>query len=157
MLLSRCKNFLFLILFALVLISFPGYNVVECAKKSGGGGSPSAAPVHEPIIEEVTAKQLERILGEKEYVAVYWCKFWWMYHQKEDYALTLFLLVLQLYSFDHAIQWKIRYYLICFKFVKWNILWYWNFLSFKSAIEFLLLLLLVICAFLLAIKLFYNT
>lgn len=28
----------------------------------------------EPIIEEVTAKQLERVLNEKDYVAVFWCK-----------------------------------------------------------------------------------
>lgn len=29
---------------------------------------------HEPVIEEVTAKQLERVLAEKDYVAVFWCK-----------------------------------------------------------------------------------
>lgn len=28
----------------------------------------------EPVIEEVTAKQLERVLAEKDYVAVFWCK-----------------------------------------------------------------------------------
>lgn len=28
----------------------------------------------EPIIEEVTAKQLERVLNEKDYVAVFWCE-----------------------------------------------------------------------------------
>lgn len=26
------------------------------------------------VIEEVTAKQLERLLHDKDYVAVYWCK-----------------------------------------------------------------------------------
>lgn len=26
------------------------------------------------VIEEVTAKQLERILNDKDFVAVYWCK-----------------------------------------------------------------------------------
>lgn len=42
---------------------------VECAKKN----TATPAPVeHEPTIEEVTAKQLERILAEKDYVAVYW-------------------------------------------------------------------------------------
>ncbi|CAH1113506.1 unnamed protein product [Psylliodes chrysocephalus] len=30
------------------------------------------APTQEPVIEEVTAKQLERILSEKDYVAVFW-------------------------------------------------------------------------------------
>lgn len=29
----------------------------------------------EPVIEEVTAKQLERVLSEKDYVAVFWCKY----------------------------------------------------------------------------------
>lgn len=29
----------------------------------------------EPEIEEVTAKQLERVLNEKDFVAVFWCKF----------------------------------------------------------------------------------
>lgn len=29
----------------------------------------------EPIIEEVTAKQLERVLNEKDYVAVFWCRY----------------------------------------------------------------------------------
>lgn len=28
----------------------------------------------EPQIEEVTAKQLERVLEDKDFVAVYWCK-----------------------------------------------------------------------------------
>ncbi|XP_059049759.1 uncharacterized protein LOC131844810 isoform X3 [Achroia grisella] len=31
-----------------------------------------AAPKHEPQIEEVTAKQLERVLEDKDFVAVYW-------------------------------------------------------------------------------------
>jgi hypothetical protein len=45
---------------------------VDCAKKNTAS---SASPVeHEPTIEEVTAKQLERILADKDYVAVYWCK-----------------------------------------------------------------------------------
>lgn len=29
---------------------------------------------HDPVIEEVTAKQLERVLADKDYVAVFWCK-----------------------------------------------------------------------------------
>lgn len=36
--------------------------------------SPAAAKQHEPQIEEVTSKQLERVLDEKDFVAVYWCK-----------------------------------------------------------------------------------
>ncbi|KPJ05986.1 hypothetical protein RR48_14428 [Papilio machaon] len=34
----------------------------------------SAPHKAEPQIEEVTAKQLERILEDKDFVAVYWCK-----------------------------------------------------------------------------------
>lgn len=33
-------------------------------------------PRSEPQIEEVTAKQLERVLEDKDYVAVFWCKCW---------------------------------------------------------------------------------
>lgn len=37
--------------------------------------SPAPAPgKHEPQIEEVTAKQLDRVLEDKDFVAVYWCK-----------------------------------------------------------------------------------
>lgn len=36
-----------------------------------------APSTQESVIEEVTAKQLERVLTEKDYVAVFWCK----YHQ----------------------------------------------------------------------------
>lgn len=32
------------------------------------------AAKHEPQIEEVTAKQLERVLEDKDFVAVFWCK-----------------------------------------------------------------------------------
>lgn len=58
---------------ALALISFTLFTIpsVECANKKS---SPAAPAVHEPTIEEVTAKQLEKILAEKDYVAVYWCK-----------------------------------------------------------------------------------
>ncbi|XP_031616558.1 uncharacterized protein LOC116336680 isoform X3 [Contarinia nasturtii] len=48
----------------LAFVSLP----VECAKQAPG----PAAATHEPVIEEVTQKQLERILQEKDYVAVYW-------------------------------------------------------------------------------------
>lgn len=63
------------ILFALACL--PAH--VDCAKKASAPAaatpSPSASSTdHEPVIEEVTQKQLERILQEKDYVAVYWCK-----------------------------------------------------------------------------------
>ncbi|KAG5678994.1 hypothetical protein PVAND_008603 [Polypedilum vanderplanki] len=61
---SRLKYIsIFLILFAL-----PAW-VVECKKSSA---SVVSAEEHEPTIEEVSAKQLEKILLEKDYVAVYW-------------------------------------------------------------------------------------
>lgn len=70
MICSRFKSIAALALIFLALFTIP--LDVECAnnKKS----SPTAPAVHEPTIEEVTAKQLERILAEKDYVAVYWCK-----------------------------------------------------------------------------------
>lgn len=34
------------------------------------------------VIEEVTTKQLERLLNDKDFVAVYWCKWF----QKECYS-----------------------------------------------------------------------
>lgn len=59
-----------------VLGSLPG--LVESAGPKSGGKAAAAPPpppvVHEPVIEEVTQKQLERILADKDYVAVYWCK-----------------------------------------------------------------------------------
>lgn len=64
---SRIKLSIALLCFSFLI--FPSN--VECAKK----GPAAPAPVEkEPTIEEVTSKQLERILAEKDYVAVYWCK-----------------------------------------------------------------------------------
>ena len=36
--------------------------------------NPSSTKHSEPVIEDVTAKQLEKVLNEKDYVAVFWCK-----------------------------------------------------------------------------------
>jgi hypothetical protein len=44
----------------------------ELTSSRGSAGRHKEA---EPVIEEVTAKQLERLLNEKDFVAVYWCKF----------------------------------------------------------------------------------
>lgn len=60
-----------LLLLALVLL---GQAEAAFKKPSANApGAPSAKEV-EPVIEEVTAKQLERVLNEKDFVAVYWCK-----------------------------------------------------------------------------------
>lgn len=70
MICTRLKPIVALALVFFTLFSIP--SDVECANNKKG--SPST-DVHEPTIEEVNAKQLERILAEKDYVAVYWCKF----------------------------------------------------------------------------------
>lgn len=46
------------------------------AKKAADSATPAAKEKKhsEPVIEEVTAKQLERVLNEKDFVAVFWCK-----------------------------------------------------------------------------------
>lgn len=70
---SYLKFFAALVCILFAFVTFPV--TVECAKKATP--SPSGASsnnIHEPVIEEVTQKQLERILQEKDYVAVYWCK-----------------------------------------------------------------------------------
>lgn len=48
------------------------------AKKAAESNAPQVGDKKkhsEPVIEEVTAKQLERVLNEKDFVAVFWCKF----------------------------------------------------------------------------------
>uniref|UniRef100_A0A1B0DR25 Uncharacterized protein n=1 Tax=Phlebotomus papatasi TaxID=29031 RepID=A0A1B0DR25_PHLPP len=61
-----------LVCFLLAFTAFPG--CVSGAKSKSGGDAPKVQAPVDPVIEEVTAKQLERILQEKDYVAVYWCK-----------------------------------------------------------------------------------
>lgn len=74
----------FLAVFVFAAVAFPQH--VTAKKDLPGTGSASAAsepPVAayrakdhaEPVIEDVTAKQLERVLNEKDYVAVFWCKY----------------------------------------------------------------------------------
>lgn len=72
---SRLKWIVILVLLAL----FGG--LAECAKKSSGSSATpvkaatTPAPVEDAsVIEEVTSKQLEKLLADKDYVAVYWCK-----------------------------------------------------------------------------------
>lgn len=68
MICSRIKAIAALAIIFFTLFAIPS---VECANKKNLPPIPAA---HEPTIEEVNAKQLERILAEKDYVAVYWCK-----------------------------------------------------------------------------------
>lgn len=68
MICTRLKYIAAVALIFLTLFTIPS---VECANKKGS----SSAAEPEATIEEVNSKQLERILAEKDYVAVYWCKF----------------------------------------------------------------------------------
>ena len=50
----------------LVLVSLCWrFQTVDANKKTG----------HEARIEDVNAKQLEKLIADKDYVAVFWCKF----------------------------------------------------------------------------------
>lgn len=63
----------FRVALALFLFTFLAIPLeLECANNKKN--SPTLPAAYEPTIEEVNAKQLERILAEKDYVAVYWCK-----------------------------------------------------------------------------------
>ncbi|KAM7342628.1 hulk isoform 6-T6 [Cochliomyia hominivorax] len=73
----RLKNLLTLVICSLFVLSFP--ENVNCANKKGSTNSnsaqaaaASAALEPEAVIEEVNAKQLEKLLAEKDYVAVFW-------------------------------------------------------------------------------------
>lgn len=68
-----------LISFLLLSVWFTASDAAKSSRNDepaprGGGNRPIPAKEVEPVIEEVTAKQLERALNEKDFVAVYWCK-----------------------------------------------------------------------------------
>ena len=62
--------------YLLVIIVLQHVVLVQCLKKSAT--SSSSIRDHESIIEDVTAKQLEKILNDKDFVAVYWCEFFYI-------------------------------------------------------------------------------
>ncbi|XP_065366804.1 uncharacterized protein hlk isoform X1 [Calliphora vicina] len=72
----RLKSLLTLVICSLFVLSFP--ENVNCANKKASTNSNSApaaasAPLEpEAVIEEVNAKQLEKLLADKDYVAVFW-------------------------------------------------------------------------------------
>ncbi|XP_030368927.1 uncharacterized protein LOC115619994 isoform X2 [Scaptodrosophila lebanonensis] len=66
---TRMKT-LTLLVCTLLALSFPGY--VNCANNKKGSQAPSAPLEPEAVIEEVNAKQLEKLLADKDYVAVFW-------------------------------------------------------------------------------------
>lgn len=60
---------------ALVIVTLTAIDIVSAARKpEATGGGPAVKVKEEAVIEEVTAKQLERVLNEKDFVAVFWCK-----------------------------------------------------------------------------------
>ncbi|KAL5288605.1 hypothetical protein ACFFRR_009067 [Megaselia abdita] len=56
------------------LIGILLFNFVNCANNNNNGNNKKSAAAVEPeaVIEEVNAKQLEKLLSEKDYVAVFW-------------------------------------------------------------------------------------
>lgn len=57
------------------LIGILLFNFVNCANNNNSNNKKSAAAVEpEAVIEEVNAKQLDKLLNDKDYVAVFWCK-----------------------------------------------------------------------------------
>lgn len=57
----------------LLIVTLTTIDCVSAAKKPEAAG-PATKVKEESVIEEVTAKQLERVLNEKDFVAVFWCK-----------------------------------------------------------------------------------
>ncbi|KAH8339859.1 hypothetical protein KR067_000807 [Drosophila pandora] len=69
---TRLKT-LTLLVCALLALSFPGYvNGANNNNNNKKGSQPAAPPEPEAVIEEVNAKQLEKLLADKDYVAVFW-------------------------------------------------------------------------------------
>jgi hypothetical protein len=56
---------------ALLVVALATVDGVSAAKKADAAATKVK---EESVIEEVTAKQLERVLNEKDFVAVFWCK-----------------------------------------------------------------------------------
>jgi len=70
---TRLKT-LSLLVCALLALSFPGHVSGAGNNNNKKGSQPVAPPEPEAVIEEVNAKQLEKLLADKDYVAVFWCK-----------------------------------------------------------------------------------
>jgi hypothetical protein len=58
----------------LVVVATATDGVSGARKPEATGGGAAGKVKEESVIEEVTAKQLERVLNEKDFVAVFWCK-----------------------------------------------------------------------------------
>lgn len=82
-------------LLLLVTLFTAGQIDAKKSSSSSGKGDDVKAGAKEPVIEEVTSKQLERLLNDKDFVAVFWCecrrnmKFilnWW---DKVDFVVAI--------------------------------------------------------------------
>lgn len=63
------------VLVCALLVCVDPCNYVSGTTNKAPVGAKGAAPVEpEAVIEEVNAKQLEKLLDGKDYVAVFWCK-----------------------------------------------------------------------------------
>ncbi|XP_068148162.1 uncharacterized protein hlk isoform X2 [Drosophila tropicalis] len=69
---TRLKTLTLLVCCTLVALSFPGYVTSANNNNNKKGSQPAAALEPEAVIEEVNAKQLEKLLADKDYVAVFW-------------------------------------------------------------------------------------
>lgn len=65
----------FIAIIACILFALCAFPSGVSAAKKVPPAPPAPSTEHEAVIEEVNQKQLERILQDKDYVAVYWCKF----------------------------------------------------------------------------------
>lgn len=59
----------------ILLVCVGSFSYVSGTTSKAPTGAKGAIPAEpEAVIEEVNAKQLEKLLGGKDYVAVFWCK-----------------------------------------------------------------------------------
>ena len=75
----RCCALLLLLLVTWLGAGLPGVAGARAPQKEPAEKQQQQHPQQpksrdDPVIEEVTSKQLERLLKEKDFVAVYWCK-----------------------------------------------------------------------------------
>lgn len=78
----KSRTMVFALRTFVILLAFSS-GIYVFAKKEGAPPAPkisesakSSPTKHsEPVIEDVTAKQLEKVLNERDYVAVFWCKY----------------------------------------------------------------------------------
>lgn len=69
------RNIIYCVFLVFIIVNLISDVNAAVKKPAAAAASSTSGGAHkEAVIEEVTAKQLERILNEKDFVAVYWCK-----------------------------------------------------------------------------------